>query len=96
MSRLIDADALMEALCRKEARVATIRYTEGFNDAIGRVRSMVSKAPTIDAVPVVRCGECKHMEITPDGLRWCNAWGGINGLGDDGFCNYGERRSEDD
>ena len=44
--------------------------------------------------PVVRCKDCKHMEVTPDELRWCNAWGGINGMGDDGFCNYGERKQD--
>ena len=52
----------------------------------------ISKAPTVDAVEVVRCKDCKHMEKTPDQLRWCNVWDGINGMGDDGFCNYGERR----
>lgn len=42
----------------------------------------------------VRCKDCKHMEVTPDGLRWCNVWGGINGMGDEGFCNYGERKEK--
>lgn len=51
--------------------------------------------PTVDAVEVCYCKDCKHMEITPEGLRWCNAWNGINGMGDDGYCNYGERRCED-
>lgn len=47
-----------------------------------------------DNVHVVRCKDCKHMEVTPDHLRWCNAWNGINGMGDDGFCNYGEREEQ--
>ena len=51
-------------------------------------------APTVDAVEVVRCKDCKHMEVTPDCLRWCNVWNGINGMGDDGFCNYGERKAD--
>ena len=50
--------------------------------------------PTVDAVEVVRCKDCKHMEMTPDCLRWCNVWSGINGMGDEGFCNYGERRTD--
>lgn len=45
-----------------------------------------------DVVKVVRCKYCKHMERTPDSLRWCNVWNGINGSGDEGFCNYGERK----
>ena len=43
---------------------------------------------------VVRCKDCKHMEVTPDCLRWCYVWNGINGMGDEGFCNYGERKDE--
>lgn len=50
--------------------------------------------PLPKGVEVVRCKDCKHMEITPDNLRWCNAWNGINGMGDEGYCNYGERRCE--
>lgn len=46
-------------------------------------------------VEVVRCKDCKHMEMTPDCLRWCHVWQGINGMGDDGFCNYGERKDND-
>lgn len=46
-----------------------------------------------DLVAVVRCKDCKHMEVTPDCLRWCHVWNGINGMGDDGFCSYGERRT---
>ena len=51
--------------------------------------------PGVDAIEVVRCKDCVHMEHTPDGLRWCNVWGGINGMGDEGFCNYGERNDGD-
>jgi hypothetical protein len=48
-----------------------------------------------DEVRVVRCKDCKHMEVTPDKLRWCHVWNGINGMGDEGFCNYGERKYND-
>lgn len=51
--RLIDANALMERLERKKCEPAKVRYTEGYNDALMRFRSMVHGAPTIDAVPVV-------------------------------------------
>lgn len=44
---------------------------------------------------VVYCKDCRHMEITPDNLRWCNAWQRINGMGDEGYCNYGEKREVD-
>lgn len=47
--------------------------------------------PTIDAVPVVRCKDCKYMTQWAYG-RYCTVWDGVNGMGDDGFCNYGERK----
>lgn len=49
--RLIDANALMERMQRKKSGVADKRYTEGFNDAVARFRSMVHSSPTVDAVP---------------------------------------------
>lgn len=53
MVRCIDANALQEQLERKKAGIANQRYTEGWNDCMMRVKSMVSTAPTIYAAPVV-------------------------------------------
>ena len=66
MPRLIDADSLQAKLERKKAGVANRRYTEGWNDCLMRVKSMVSKAPTIYAVPVVH-GRWTHL----GGDEWC-------------------------
>lgn len=67
--RYVDADVLMEHLKRKEAEPATRNYTEGFNDALMRCRSMVHSAPTVDAEPV------KHgrwfLERDPNGNPYC-------------------------
>lgn len=41
---------------------------------------------------IVHCKECEHMGITPDSFRWCYVWDGINVMGDEGYCNYGEKR----
>lgn len=60
-----------------------------------KVTCDVKKMPTIEAVPVVRCKDCKYMEITEEtGDRYCHVWGFFNGAGDDGFCNYGKRRDD--
>lgn len=46
-----------------------------------------------DFVEVVRCKDCGHMEIEESNAgRYCHVWGFYNGAGDEGFCNYGERR----
>ena len=44
-------------------------------------------------VPVVRCKDCVHMKIQFS-ARFCNVWCMYNGLGDEGFCNYGEREDK--
>ena len=85
--RLIDADALKD------------RFS--LTGPVGvSVRRVIDKAPTIDAVPVVRCRECKQfntataMTYYKDGvhIRLC----GCERIGqlrrDDDFCSYGERR----
>ena len=76
--RLIDANALI-----KEANAD---YAYGYVDA-----KQIADAPTVDAVEVVRCKDCRHMEKSQYG-RYCQIWGMYNGHGDDGFCCYGERK----
>lgn len=95
--RLIDANARIE-----EIRKAHCTNCENYggvkcracwvDDAIG----LIDDAPTVDAVEVVRCKDCKHLEIDP-GLRYdkrmCLMRGGEYGYcKDDDFCSYGERR----
>lgn len=57
------------------------------------VCGLILKAPVVDAVEVVRCKDCRHMEAD-NGARFCHVWGSYNGMGDDGFCNYGKRRGK--
>ena len=54
---------------------------------------MIKTAPTVAAVPVVRCRECKYSfydEIF--GNRWCNSHLGCRKVKDDGYCYLGERK----
>jgi hypothetical protein len=50
----------------------------------------LEKAPTIDAVPVVRCGECKHCNPTEGGSPLCTYHRIACSYND--FCSYGERK----
>lgn len=52
---------------------------------------MINDAPTIDAVPVVRCRDCKHYL----GLAECEFEGHFSG-GTDYFCSYGEGKIKKD
>ena len=80
--RLIDADALIG----KDVGIAWVS-TEA-----------IRNASTIDAVPVVRCRECKSYVIVDEfdgGKRYMclvNHFSYLDNDGDNQFCSYGERR----
>ena len=87
--RLIDADALPKLLDAEYKQTMKLIWegekhldnlAEGFTEA-----SHIAKyiAPTVDAVPVVRCKDCRYFKMYK-----CR-------MGDsshDDFCSYGERR----
>ena len=62
------------------------------------IRRVIDEAPTIDAVPVVRCKDCKHWKaIGVLEQHWeCQIFCGLHDkgylTGADDFCSYGERR----
>ena len=86
--RLIDA---------AEARRRIIAFATGLHSEvlpIDTVMMLLTQVPTVDAVPVIRCFECKHAWIHPCGYVFCHrdgrsAYEMIFNL--DSFCSYGER-----
>lgn len=94
MARYIDANLLLEQLNKKKLEVGKVRYVEGFNDAIMRVRSMISSSATADAVDVVRCKDCRHWySPTKDDAHYCRIPQGLNGVvAEEDFCSYGRRK----
>ena len=83
MARLIDANALISYMdeCSKESR---------FRVYYGYAESFINASPTIDAVPVVRCRECKYHNKPPCPMRLSFNW-----TEDNDFCSYGERKDGD-
>ena len=79
--RMIDVDALGVGRCSKD--VLPEAYCAGWNGLI----DLIEKAPTVDAVPVVRCRECKHY----DG-KWLCKISGVPSRKPDDFCSYGKRK----
>ena len=82
MARLIDADALKT----KAIRCETFKLYDApvFLKAVGTKE--IDKAPTIDAVPVVRCKDCKYFKT-----RLCEN----ENNHDDWFCADGERKENE-
>ena len=89
--RLIDADELLTHLnaCLTNGRPLSNLYD------LSEIVSYVESMPTVDAVQVVRCGDCRYIRPT-----------GINGLYEcvrmqlatkkDEFCSRGDRKEKDD
>ena len=91
--RLIDAEALMTQLEKKKTEPGKQRYTEGFNDALMRFRSMIHSAHTIDAVEVVRCSECVLFGIYERfDNGHCRHHDGLMYPKPTDFCSHGKRR----
>ena len=78
--RLIDADALI-------AKAYIMQEPNGFIHSVVTERQ-ITKAPTIDAVPVVRCKDCKFRGDEDD----CPLLNLSAYTEPDDFCSYGERK----
>ena len=78
MSRLIDADAFLKDILTAGIGKTIIEYSES------NIGYMIRKRPTIDAVPVVRCKDCKH--------RFKDSWCEYADDDDNFYCARGERK----
>ena len=77
----LDSDYIQETLYRRAFKTRQ------------DIEEWLNNSPTIDAVPVVRCKDCKHYEIhKPKVLENCERKGYIIPMKPDDFCSYGERK----
>ena len=96
--RLIDVNALKKVLL--PITYALEHEYGNLGGAVSGVIKHIDSAPTIDAVPVVRCLECKHWE--PSGSKAGNSFSDMEYIGgceftnyyrrESDFCSYGERK----
>ena len=72
---------------------ASIFEADRFKCEIDDFCEMVAAQPTVDAVEVVRCKDCKYWEKGKDYEPYCNHYGsGMADTVEDDFCSYGERK----
>lgn len=87
--RPIDADIFASKLDFAEADVCEEipdGYCE-FGFSREKIRELLRDIPTVDAVPVVRCRECKYRDGTPGQPNiLCGQ------MHEDDFCSYGKRK----
>lgn len=101
MSRYIDADALIETIRNFVDTMSVCTSTEyctGLRFMKKQAIEAVENAPTVDAVPVVRCRECKRwgspipIEMKEEGYGYC---GGLwTNTHENEYCAWGKRRTD--
>ena len=91
MARLIDADKLIDFI-----DVGHLRHSGELCYSETEVANRLLHAPTVDAVPVVRCKDCKYRfknnGHSRDGcpIIDANIW-----MDGDDFCSHGERKDNE-
>lgn len=94
--RLIDADNALELFrveyrntknLIKQGEKQLDSLAEGYTETAHIIKHI---SPTVDAVPVVRCKDCKHHYDC--GVHFCDRLGMDCPDDSDFFCSYGERK----
>ena len=86
--RLIDADFLRDlvnARLEEDWEFLPKKFLFG-------VRDLLDSTPTIDAVVVVRCKDCKHFKHGNIRPNFCEVFDWSNEKSD--FCSFGERKTD--
>ena len=78
--RLIDADVAERWMMQNEA-VMDI--------------AILKAIPTIDAVPVVRCKDCKYFGLNDENVPYCLNPFGLDDPEPNGFCSYRRKKNVD-
>ena len=92
MARMIDADKINyheHTECMGHGDFETVRTVTD---------KEIAEIPTVDAVEVVRCRDCKHRYNGNDcthPLLLSYSFGAIRNVKDNDFCAYGERKDGD-
>lgn len=81
--RLIDANALWDK-CNNE-----LWYNNADRDEVALL--LIDNAPTVDAVEVVRCGNCKHFDLRSDGRSMYYCCKHNHPVNDSDYCSDGKK-----
>ena len=111
---MIDANAVVKAILEERDKIprtiTTAPYELGtekpfhagdqMRGGIRKALRCIEQAPTVDAVPVVRCRECKYWK--PSGSKAGNSFSDMEYIGgceftkycrrESDFCSYGKRK----
>lgn len=96
MFDLIDREALLKGACNSCDGWCNVVDCDCLNcesDHRCDIVNDIIYAPSVDAVEVVRCKDCRWLYDGPDDYCCCNHRGLVSIKPDD-FCSHGERRGE--
>lgn len=89
--RLIDADRLDYTVPENPHYLTSV--------LVQLLKNAIDKCPTVDAVPVVRCKDCKQKGWVQEpchgkSVDYCKVWDCTLRNLETTFCSYGERKEE--
>lgn len=90
--RLIDADAVnkhIDEYWDMQKRLG--KPSKGMTAVMRTIKMIVNSLQKVDAVPVVRCKDCKWYYR---GGATCMFWDGANSMCGDDYCSRAERKEE--
>ena len=102
MSRLIDATEVVKNIISERDKIPyelvsekPFKHGNSMRGGIRKALRCIEQAPTVDAVPVVRCRECKHCD--PENYHCDHPMSTAAPLRrkPDDFCSYGEKEGAD-
>ena len=64
--------------------------------AIEIAEKLVLSLSSADVVPVVRCKDCRYFRSNNENQTYCNARDGLSDPEENCFCNYGERKNNEE
>ena len=83
----LDKMAAEEFAAYMSAQLKVDDVTRKVNEVVHmKIQQIIADTPTVDAVPVVRCKDCKRFEPRQE----------IEGVSWTGFCNYGEFHTDEE
>ena len=94
--RLIDANRLYDAAEEKymedRSKTDNVITRAMLSNARQRIQMLIAYAPSVDAIPVVRCKDCKYgsYDSKPNGAMVCLKTNDGFWRQETDFCSYGE------
>ena len=78
----------MDDTISRQAAIDEIRKCRFVVDAIEKIGAL----PSVDAVEIVRCKNCKHFNNNFAFYLFCKHKDGLDNVTSESFCSYGEKK----